>query len=497
MHRLRRLLFWQAQFDARRPAVWLAGACYLLVAGPMLLWMLSLAGGFRRAPVSGGQYLTALTILHALVAVLVTTIRGARTADERATGFLALVQITDVPPFEWTCFRLLAALQAYLPLWFLRMPLYTVCLFMGRVEPVDFVMAELLLAVVFLLSATVSMCVSLRAQSTQIALMLAGGVVLGGQLLFYVPRLFLNSLRLAIGDFSGGLQTASEAALVFSQSSLIPHLWNRPSMSGSLFDAAPAMVMHLALSALFFLIAWLTAFSGVDVEGGGRGKPAAFRPPRRVWDDALAWQSFYIHANGQRTIVQKLIVFGLFTLCAAAAGYVVPGFVMAMVAVLTSLTLLIAAAHMGESVMRETRDQTLSTLALLPLDPMEIYHGWKRGVRRLTVVDHCFAAAMIPIAILLAGKALPAYLGLLLVLLLAPAFFFLNGIVRFEWAVFWLAAKVFPAMFIALFSSLYIALEWKHPWAGLALFATVALATHRYIVSQIPRQFLRQIEKIS
>ena len=81
MRRLRHLLYWQAQFDSKRPLLWLCGAVYLLFAGPATLGTLALIYWRSPWPVPGSAYLTALTIVHAFASLLLVSYHASRAAD--------------------------------------------------------------------------------------------------------------------------------------------------------------------------------------------------------------------------------------------------------------------------------------------------------------------------------------------------------------------------------------------------------------------------------
>src|SRR6187455_1864397 len=122
MHRLRHLLYWQAQFDSKRPLLWFCGAIYLLIAGPISFGVYSLLRWKGGWTVTGTAYLANLTIIHAFANLVLVSFLASRAADERRNGFLAIVQMTDIHPAALTAFRFLSALWTLFALWLMRLP---------------------------------------------------------------------------------------------------------------------------------------------------------------------------------------------------------------------------------------------------------------------------------------------------------------------------------------------------------------------------------------
>ncbi len=92
------------------------------------------------------------------------------------------------------------------------------------------------------------------------------------------------------------------------------------------------------------------------------------------------------------------------------------------------------------------------------------------------------------------GDPAAGLLGVMVAMLLAAPFGYLNMLCRFEWAVFTLSLWVFPAGFACLALGLFVA-AYTNPWIGLAAFSLLALLFHYSIVRQIPYYFLRAVER--
>jgi hypothetical protein len=103
----------------------------------------------------------------------------------------------------------------------------------------------------------------------------------------------------------------------------------------------------------------------------------AGRPPRRVWDDALAWQAAVVHSPRSRVTQVFLwlavagVVLVLFQSWAFKAAPAIGFWTMSLLAVpgLVPTTCL----------SRELQQNTLASLAMLPLSGRDIYEGWLRG----------------------------------------------------------------------------------------------------------------------
>ncbi len=496
MRRLLHLLYWQAQFDNRRPLLWLCGACYVLAAGPLILaacWLLQGRLGFR---LTGLNYLSTLTTVNAVGAVTFVSYRASRTADERATGFLAIVQMTDLSPATLIAFRLLGSLAGLFPLWLLRFPFYLICNFLGGVRPIDFLMVETLLALVAITAAAIAILGAQVSRSSQAALFIISSAIILSQAVFYFPRLMMGLLRIGLGTLPPALEALNEQSLAFSQWSLAGRIWSPPLDVDELVHAAPGLAFHLVAAITVLFVAWRLAYANVlPAEVESRPGIRA-RPPRRVSGEALAWQAENIHLRSGRLRLASQTLSVALLLAMVAATFTVPPIAAGVLAmVIAGRAITVAASRGSVCVFNEIRDQTLSTLALLPREPLEFYTCWQRGAVRTSRVEYVTAAIGAPLIWWNMGDFAPGFLGILLALGLMAPFAFMNSLCRFEWRVAWLALWMFP-LGMACVSAGFIVASFTTPWIGLLAFAMLAPLYQRLILRQIPHYFQRSVERL-
>jgi hypothetical protein len=494
MRRLLHLLYWQAQFDARRPLLWLCGVGYLMIAGPVTLGLLQLIRRKMNLPVTGDAYLSALTIYHAIGSTLLVTYLAARAADERNTGFLAILQMTDLPAVTLTLFRLLAGLVNLAPLWLMRLPVYVWCHYLGAVTFADFLAAEAIVALVTVVSLTVAMACSQLGRSSQVALTMISGVLMLSQAAFYLPRVFMGLVRMTFGPVQGVLAALNEQSLAFSRWSLASRVRYPPADSLEWWSFLPGIAVHVALAAVAFGVAWRLAFKNVLPDDSPQSARSEL-PPRRVIGDAIAWQAVHLHHNRGR-LRKTAVAFDLLLVASlVVAQFTLPPFGTGMLALAIAFRALTTAAmRAGVCVFYEIRDQTLSTLALLPRDAMEFFHSWRRGGALASKPEYLSAAVAAPLVWWNMGDVAAGFLGVMVGMLLAAPFGYLNSLCRFEWAVLKLALWVFPAGIACVILGFYLAAVFN-PWLGLAVFSVVALLFHYAIVRQIPYYFQRAVER--
>lgn len=494
MRRLRHLLYWQAQFDSKRPLLWLCGAVYLFFAGPVSFAVFSLIrwrGGF---PVTGSAYLANLTIINAFASLLLVSFLASRAADERRNGFLAIVQMTDIHPAALTAFRFLGAMWSVAALWVMRLPLYVWCYHMGSVRLAEFISAEAILLLVTIVGLSISMVCSQVARSSQLALTMIGSVLIGTEALFYFPRLFMGAVRLAFGPVGGILSDFNEWALVFSRWSLVGRVRYPPMDADDWLSFLPSVGIHLAIVLVALVLTRRLTFSNVIPDDNPR-EATVSRPPRRVVGDALAWQAVHVHISRQKFRKASIAFDVLLLVCLFAGVLTLPPIGAGVLALgIAFRALATAAMRAGICMFYEIQDQTLSTLALLPRAPLDYFYSWRAGGIRASKIEYLSAAVAVPIVWLNMGDGAPGMLGFMVAMALSPPFGFLNSLCRFEWAVFYLSLWIFPLGFGFLALSLYAGYL-TSIWGGFAAFCLLAVVYHNIIVLQIPYYFQKAVER--
>ena len=495
MRRLWNLLYWQAQFDSRRPMMWLVGAGYLLAAGPCTLGILGLVGWRTGIPVSGRAYLTALTILHSISGVLYAAHLAARAADERANGFLAMLQITDLPATVLTTYRTLGAIIGLLPLWLMRLPLYVWCYHLGGAQLDFFLAAEAIIWLATLFALAISILCSQLSRSYQTALTLIGGVLVGSQGIPLLPRLFMRISRLALGPLPAAFDTVNEWANDLSRCTLIEPIRRPPEDLADWGSILPAIGLHLTAAAAALIASWRLTYANVLPDDTPHKTAQRPGPPRRVEGDALAWQAIHIHLNRGRMRTAAVAFDVVLLIIVLASTLTLPPIGVGMLALAVSFrALMTASMRAGVCVAAEIRDQTLSTLALLPREPLEFFRSWRKGGIQVSKLEYLTAAIGAVLVAWNMGQPAAGLLGVMVAMTLFAPFGFLNMLCRFEWAVFSLSLWIFPLGFGFLALSVTVG-AYTNIWGGLAMFCVLALVYHAIILRQIPYYFLKAVAR--
>jgi len=496
MRRLLYLLYWQAQFDARRPLMWLTGAIYILLAGPILLAILAWSRGRMGLPVTGAADLTAIASLCALANVLLVTYQASRAADERATGFLAAVQMTDIRPLTLTTFRLGGMALGLVPLALMRLPLYVCCYYLGGVTVGDFATCEVVVWTMTAFAGATALVCSQVARSSQTALMLICSVLIGVEAAFFAPRLLMRGLRMALGPVPGPLGALNEWAIGFSHWALPVHLGFRPIDWSEWLLMVPALAVHAAATLVAAGVAWRLAFVNVIPDDSPRKGPTRGRPPRRVVGDALAWQVGAVHFPRSRLRTNAGIAFMILQVASLSLAQTsLPPIGTGLLALMISFRAMTSASmKAGVCLAYEIRDQTLATLALLPREPLDFFHSWRAGGNRISIPEFVVTAVAAPFIWWNMGPAAAGLLGVLFAVALGAPFGFLNGLCRFDWAVMTLALWIFPLGFAFLAISVFVGVV-ANIWIGLGLFCLLGVVYHAIILRRIPYYFLRTIER--
>jgi len=495
------LLYWQMRFDHRRVWTWLVGAAYLLIVGPILLRFLMMIRWVPGAPLNGKTLFIGLTAFHWFLSPIFAAIRGCRTTDDRVFGALALLKIADMPSGRWVAFRLLSVIVGFLPVWCLRLPFYVLAYHMGGLRIETILTAELLQWTCFLTVASASLFIARFFDTPQTARFIVFGLCLFFELMMMLPVRFLNGLALWLGPNPFPGYDAVELALMkLSRLSMLSQLWSPPVDADNWPLTLVAIAVHLAVASGALLLLRRAVFVGVGVDDavGSRATEREknfTRPSRRCWDDALAWQAFQVHAGGSRTILAKIIAYGLFAVF--LVGVVSSQeWLIALLVIAGMLSLAAANYKAQDCVTREIKGGTLSTLALLPYDGLEFYRGWARGARRLAIPDYLAAAFATLILLALFNNGTPVILSVLFAVLLCSPFLFINGLVGFDWAYLHVGCFTVIAMVSIPLASIFLGLE-VHAAAGLGLYVVLALTTHFAYRKMIRGCFNRRVETLN
>lgn len=508
--RIPSLLHWQLRFDSRRALPWLIAGCYLLLAGPALICLVQLLSSRPGGPRASQEMLVGLMVLHWLLAPGYAVFRAARTVEDRTSGVLALIKLSNVSPGAWVAFRLLSVITGYFQVWVVRLPLYALAIYLGGIRFETIVVAELFQWIAFLTVASIALLVARFYDTPQTAQFAIVGLVVLAELGLLLPiRIFLG-FRLWLGQ--GGIfgsELLRSSLDVMSHLSLLPYAWDPPRVADQWLMAGVAIFVHLNVAGAALMALRRTVFFNIGVDdsigskaAAGRKQSAGTRESRRVWDDALAWLCFHVHGNGYRTIRIKAIVYFLMSLLLAAIVVSPSGLLLTFMVISPPVVASIASFKTGDCLVRELRGQTLASLALLPCDEMDLYRGWKRGAWRLAIPDLLYVAtALFLMLVTLEESTFPHTGGIILTalcgaILIGSPFFFLNNLL--SWDRRSVATGCLSTLLIVVIPGLPgIVAANGAPAVGVAVFVLLAITAHFIFEALIPGAFRRRMDKLA
>jgi len=391
----------------------------------------------------------------------------------------------------------------YLPIWVLRVPIYTLILSLGGVQLEDVVWLEAVQWVAFLVVGCLAL---LLARYSTTGMGLAAATILVAsfwQMILYFPLIVAAAIELFRDRPSGG--ELHSWAVTMGKLALPQYFLRLPSGLGEWTMALTSLGLHLGLALLLLRMLRRVVYFNVgtetatlDAAGTMAERRSATRPSRRVSDDPLAWQVRHVH-SGRVQQGRTGAVVGAIVVLAIAFGAFREAVPQSLVLGLAcGFTVLILAFKPSECLTLEVKGKTLSTLALLPLDGREIYEGWLRGARHLARPLYVAVAIGGMLLTFLAPHAGPyVWMVLAFAVLLLPEAAFLSNLMANAktplfvqlflslWTVFLIAVIVAISVLIAFsFSS----------WLALMAFAGLSLAIRPLLVENFAEHMADRVE---
>jgi hypothetical protein len=502
--RLWPLLHWQLRFDSSRRELWLTAAGSI-VACAVALTIAVITNRASNAPTPGKSFFEIMRRFLGYVTPLAALTSTSQMALDTAAGVLPLIRVSDLRASQWIAYRFLAIVVGFLPVWAVRLPSYALAFGLGGVTLHDLAAAEVIQWTAFIVVAAVGLLSGHSMVTAQSASQAAMFSLIGLELLFEAPRWLLTFAQSMFPAAMVRFDALEEITLVCSRFSLVRLIFHPPVDAATWTAAAVSIAIHLAAATLALVVLHRTLFTSVGMDRDSNVVPesrlhrvlrTARRRPR-PWPNALAWQVYCFRHVGKRDVRLKTVL----GLCVTA---VVLGSISFDKPLGTSIAVITAAAVMifvpaicGDAVQRELKDNTLSSLATLPLSGLQFYHGWLRGSRQLCIPEILWTNLCGAIVSFRMPQLIPLWLAVDAVVLLLPSLVFLAYLQTFVG--FWESVKagvpVMSMIGMALVS-LYAALA-IDPWIGLLTLVVLAVLARWVSLKLIPDAFIRRVESIS
>ncbi len=353
--------------------------------------------------------------LALILCVLLAHFQGSDWVGDSRSGTPELVAVSGISEGRWLLFQLARIWTNFLLVWSVRAPLVAFIGTLGGITSDQWLHKELLLLLLFACCSTLSLIGSHSAATRQKAWGRLLVMVFSIELIGSLPMLILSLWRTFLG-------TIPQSRWVQAIDSWPP--FGFFAASSAMFSGAADPWELRPTAAVYALIAlagllWLRprVFLRMEIaevhSAGGllrrmtTGRMTE-RPSRRCWDDALAWQAFACHGAGFPGMMIKSAAY------AGVAGllawiYVVGHreFAAVMAGAWACGALLHSVNKPADCLNREVRDKTLSTLALLPVEPMDFYYGWRRGSWVIAIPDLVVFLTLCPLFAIMSPPALP------------------------------------------------------------------------------------------
>jgi ABC-type transport system involved in cytochrome c biogenesis permease component len=412
----------------------------LLFLAAVLLCLLPAGEAAQRAMQVGPGLLQALYAVSQLIVLFLALRLGGDSVGDLRSGLLELLFLTGTTPRQWLLVRVLQMWKEFLSVWIVAAPVLALTFTLGGVTVKAIVAAGLLLATGFLVLSSLALLASIKARSRNQIWGFVVASVLVWELLLKGPNLAAGVL----GDYYLWPIPAELRDWLESMSHLSIFSASRFVIYGvmTVWQFWPTFTLYGGVSALLLGRCWML----LKATSEGRLTPAAvesaglaasrgrlWRPSRRCWDDALAWQAYCVHGLGLRVVRAKCVIYVLLAgglAVVAVVGDPVAAFILA--AASGGLMLLISVSKPGDCMTREVRDETLPMLLLTPHDAEEFFAGWQRGALRLAWPDIALFLAVAAVSLALDPISPLIVLGVGGSILCSAPFLMLWGLVPFS-----------------------------------------------------------------
>ena len=455
--------------------------------------------------IAGLLLLRAMTVVHAAMAVLLAVRLAGDVAGSRVSGETSLLWLSGVSAESAIVSQLLLAASTFLRVWLVHVPILFLACHLGGTTWPQILEIEALLLGGFVMTLCCGLPWMSRATARGSAPVM-GIVPALVELVIWLPAGVIFALQTWTSiPVSQAAISGVESLRYLSAISCGRELLQTPS-------ASPLLLMPLIVQlGLSLLSLWLwkrgyfTRLDEGDVPASAGRTSLKFwrsktttRPSRPVWDDALAWQAYYVHNNGRvQIIVRSIIVLGW---AVFSVGYLCSGqnpskdLLITISFILGFCLIFISHSLGGAYFLNELKLQTLTTLMMAPVGYMDLYEGWMRGVRKMMWPDLCLLVMGLGIALWHSPmKLAPAYAGVAVILLCSGPFIVLSPLVPFTLR--GLVTGCGLVMTLCGMAAVLLALSvFFHPWLGPLVAIPLGLGWNRMGRRIIPTWFAHKQE---
>jgi ABC-type transport system involved in cytochrome c biogenesis permease component len=337
------------------------------------LFTVSIANSWGGAP--GRSFFSSIVVMQTIAITLAgMTYFASAIAEEKEEQTLGLLRMTGLNPLSVLLGKSTSRLCGVLLLLVAQFPFTVMAVTFGGISLGQIVATYCTLAAYTFLLCNVALLGSVLMRHVAGASAFSAGIVIlllaGGPLL---------------GSFPASWPTMQAAGQFLSDASVITRLGEILTTG---FTGSPIGVQvgsSLALGVIFFLLAWAAFSRFCDrastgaVSGGEivRAPIGAWgRRPPRAGADALAWKDYHFMCGGRWGMRLRCVFYGAAVLAALVEALINPDWDHGIRAAAYSAVAFIFSLDIGGMAGRifriEIRDQTLSTLAVLPCSMREI-----------------------------------------------------------------------------------------------------------------------------
>lgn len=468
---------------------------------------------------SGIELLHALTVLHAAMAALLGMRLAGDVAGDRSSGMVGLLFLSGVSAGTVVLAQWMHLLAVFIRIWIIRCPLLMLAYSLGGTTWTQILMAEALLIGIFVLTVSLGLLVS-HYSSDRTVLRGIFPFTWGIDLLLTIPSLVMGLLSYPLIQNSilnwpqgasamAGLNGAADWLLSFRVTTNLALILNVPQPA---WGCLRPLVVHLGLAVVCVWCWRRVYFTCLDeaVTGGSEARSQAAegdsewkspsRSSRPVWDDALAWQAYYIHSRGHsNTRVRSLLLIGILStvLVLMLSGQGELRSVSEVILIASSaLLLLMGQSKVSDCLQKEIRELTIASLLMTPHTPLELCDGWNRGARRLQRLDPILVVACLASCLWVSpNEVAPSIcVGGIMMLACSP-FFVLSPLIPYSFRGIMVGLFLIAIPFWALGIVAGIMHE-VHFWMGVIVVIPLAFGWNRLCRWMIPRWFEKKVVEL-
>lgn len=396
MIRVCNILFSTSMVEAKqlmRPLM--SGGVVLALFLPLLLTC-----AFAPRGVSTSHTLQATFYFISLVGLVL--LAGAVTYDfvgSRKSGFISLVALTGLTPGQWCQVCVGEIWRNFLLIWIVRLPILAWLHTQGNMDWKEVLALELIFFCLFNWLSSLALLFG----SEKIAKGITIGIAWGGYIIWEVVC-NLGVLLNGIYAYYGMPLTPwiGEITQLLSRFSVFRSVL-------SLFTGGldPAYLTLQTTTLLGFAVFCLWRFSrvifadiganalGIEGETSSASSTKTKNAPR-CWSNALAWQAFYFHHHGMKTVYGRSLGYVALLIVILVMNYFqfsLTEYGSFLFAGIGLITVPLFAANVALA--KEIKEQTLPSLTLAVGDSVKLFKGWSQSYRRMMVPDLFFLPVII------------------------------------------------------------------------------------------------------